>query len=248
MAKIKLSSIGITNISGKAGGSVYSRNRGGSYVKNFVMPSNTITDTRQAVRAIFGVISGLWRNLTSGQRQSFTDQAPFYPVTDVFGDSKVLSGNALFQKLNTQLLNAGLPSISLALSPQGTNPITSSDTLSIAVGGASFDVEFGLSEDNTVPGSEYIIEVTPPHSASIKNVKNLFRQLRSTAQSGGSTPASLVVSASNWYVDDGAMYTAYTSRFGALAAGDVIDMRVKAINPNTGEESAYWYATAVVQA
>lgn len=189
MAKIKMSSIGITNISGKAGGSVYSRNRGGSYVKNFVMPSNTITEARQIVRAIFGSLASLWRTLTDTQRQTFSDQAPFYPVIDVFGDSKVLSANGLFQKLNTQLVNAGLPNILEALPPQGTNSITSQVELgTVVIGDTEFTFQMGLDLSNATLGNEYVLESTPPLSPSIKNVSNLYRIIAKTTDADGTTP------------------------------------------------------------
>lgn len=244
MAKIKLSSVGITNISGKAGGSVYSRNRGGSYFKNFVMPSNTITDARQIVRAIFGVIAGYWRQLTQSQRQSFTDQAPFYPVIDVFGDSKILSGNALHQKLNTQLLNANLPAISLALSPQGTNPIFSTTANAATI--TLIDLEFDLSADNATLGIEYVLEATPPHSASVKNVANLYRRFSATTSALGTTPPADQLKSDMFSTSATTLYNEYALQFGALTVGDVVDFRVKGINPATGEESAYWYVTTVV--
>lgn len=246
MAKIKLSSIGITNISGKAGGSVYSRNRGGSYVKNFSMPSNTITDARQFVRGMFGVIAGYWRTLTETQRQSFVDQAPNYPTTDVFGDAKVLSGNALHQKLNQQLLLAGLSAISEALTPQGTNPVLdASGQMTVDVTSQSVGFEFVLATDNGVANNVYILEMTPPMSPSVKNVSNRYRVIGSSVQNGGTTPLNNAINEDAFATNSLALWGLYTSKFGAPSAGDVVYLRIKAINPVTGEVSAYFYDSVI---
>lgn len=122
MARIKFSAIGITNILGKAGGTVFSRNRGGAYFKNFVVPSNPSSTRQQTVRSFFALISSLWRSLEGVQREQWNSSTENYPQTNKFGDTFYLSGKGLFQKLNGNLLNVGVEFLSVPRLPTGSNP------------------------------------------------------------------------------------------------------------------------------
>jgi len=248
MALIKMSSIGITNLSGKAGGSVYSRNRGGSYVKNFVMPVNTFSEARQLVRASFGAISAGWRLLSNTERQSFINQAANYPTLNALGDTNVLSGNSLYVMLNKNLVNAGLPQITEAQAPLGTNAISGETTFPIYnLGlGASFTFDDTLQFDNASQLNEYVFEATPAVSSSINNVANRFRVLALTTGLNGTTPIASQITESNFAATGSAFKTAYESQFGVPAVGDVVWFRIKAINPKTGEASAYFTQKATV--
>src|SRR5690606_17722677 len=108
MALIKMSSIGITNLSGKAGGSVYARNRGGNYIRNFVMPSYTKTFAQMAARSAFGNLSSQWRVLAADLQNAWNQAAPSFPYKNRFGDEKVLSGFGLYQSLNRNLQVIGV--------------------------------------------------------------------------------------------------------------------------------------------
>ena len=248
MALIKLSSIGITSISGKAGGSVYSRNRGGAYVKNFVIPTNTFSDLRQQVRAMFGAISSAWRNLTEGQRNSWVAQAPNYPYINKVGDSKTLSGIALHNSLNTNLMTAGLPMIPEANAPAGTNGIIGGIT------GAIFDIGTGdtfsfsqiLEEDNTVPNNTYVIEATPGVSASRNYVENDFRVITSTSIGTGTNPTSAGLTNTDFATGADGLLNLYTAKLGTPSVGDRVHFRIWAVNERTGEVSAKWYSKATV--
>lgn len=249
MALIKLSSVGITAISGKAGGSVYSRNRGGEYFKNFVMPTNTITEARQAVRAVFGSLASAWRTLTQAQRNTWIEQAPNYLRTNAFGDKKQLQPNALFVGQNTNLINAGLPQISEISAPQGTNGIVSAGNSSFDLGGGSsqWDFIFNLEESTTsVTQNHYVLEAAPAHNASRKNVQNEYRVLEKTTTLGGNPGSTGVINQNDFFNDAQEAAQAYADKFGLPTEGDVVSYRVKAVNPRTGEVSSYFYAQDVV--
>lgn len=250
MALIKMSSIGITAISGKAGGSVYSRNRGGEYIKNFVMPTNTITQARQAVRAVFGTLASAWRALTQSDRNTWIEQAPNYLRTNAFGDKKQLQPNALFVGQNTNLLNAGLSQINQITAPQGTNGIVSAGSSSFDLGGGSelWDFVFDLEMGNGVSGTanHYVLEATPPHSQSKRNVDNEYRVLAKTTDLSATAPSGTQITQSAFFNDASEAGGAYMAKFGNPVEGDVVSYRVKAINPATGEVSSYFYHQDVV--
>lgn len=249
-ALIKMSSVGITAVSGKAGGSVFSRNRGGEYFKNFVMPTNTITAARQAVRAIFGSLSSAWRTLTQTQRNSWIEQAPNYLRTNVFGDQKQLQPNALFVGQNTNLLNAGLDLIETIPAPEGANGIVASDgsLFDLAGGTPAWDFQFDLEATNSEAGeNHYVLEAAPPHGQSKKNVQNQYRVLAKTTDISATAPQDELINQSDFFTDAPTAASDYIAQFGAPLEGDEISFRIKAINPATGEVSSYWYENTIVQ-
>ena len=248
MALIKMSSIGITNLSGKAGGSIYSRNRGGSYVKNFVMPVNTFSAARQLVRATFGAISAGWRLLSVTERQTFIDQAVNYPTLNALGDTNVLSGNSLFIMLNKNLVNAGLSQITEAQAPLGTNAIFGASAVPVFdIGlGSTFTFANSLQFNNATTINDYVLEATPGVSSSINYVDNRFRVLALTAAAAGTQPVGTSIAETNFAATGAALKTAYESQFGAPSENSVVWFRIKAVNPKTGEASAYFTQKATV--
>src|SRR5689334_14742391 len=104
MGKIKLGSI-VVDIRGKVGGHVYSKNRGGSYMKNKVTPSNPQTSSQTSIRAVFTSLSQGWRDLTNDERLQRESAVQGFARTDVFGDVKNPTGNTLYIRLNMNIIN-----------------------------------------------------------------------------------------------------------------------------------------------
>ena len=112
MAKIKLSAIGITNISGKSGGSVFAHNKNGNYVRRLGIATQPQTAKQTLARSIFGVISRMWGGLTQAQREAWKTWGAENPKTDQFGDSRPLTGRQAFISANSNLKSVGLAQIS----------------------------------------------------------------------------------------------------------------------------------------
>lgn len=233
MALIKLSSIGITNLSGKAGGSVFSRNRGGNYVKNFVVPVNSSTSAQEQVRADFAYFSAKWRLLTEAQRESWRQAKIDFPRTNVFGDTITLSGFNLYISLNQNLRTIGGTEISNAPAPAGVTPVDSISNL-VFTGGATpvagFKINFQALVGTT---SSFVVESTVGTSTGKKNLSNLFKIIETQVQ-GATTPATVNCLGS------------YTAKFGTPQVGSKVGIRVKAINQTTGEAGAYISAQTIV--
>ncbi|MEE8539995.1 MAG: hypothetical protein V3S54_09265 [Woeseiaceae bacterium] len=90
-------------ISGSIGGTVFSRNRGGSYMRLRTIPTDPNTTAQQNVRAILASQSQAWAALTIAQRAAWENFADQNPITDVLGESVLLSGHQSFVKLNSRL-------------------------------------------------------------------------------------------------------------------------------------------------
>lgn len=211
MAKIKLGAI-VVDMRGKSNGHVFSKNRGGAYMRTKVTPSNPQSTFQMSVRGIFATISSAWSSLTNANRQSFENLVSSYARTDIFGDLRNPTGKNLFQRLNQNLELTGQTQLTTCPEPS----VVPFANVTEAAGDASipgFDVT--LAGDTT--GSKLMIFATPPMSQGTKFVKNKLRLI--DVQDGGSAGSFDFI-------------TAYASRFGALVAGQNIFVGVRVVNAN----------------
>lgn len=134
MARITMG-ITVTDISGSAGGTTFSRNRYGRYLKNKPNPVNPSTSLQQVVRNIFTTLAGTWATLTAAQRTAWK----------TFADSVILSPgqNRLdampeFVRCNAARMQAGLSMITAApttfTNATPANPVTEIPTITVASG------------------------------------------------------------------------------------------------------------------
>jgi len=211
MAKIKFSAL-MSDMRGKLNGSVLSKNRGGSYIRNKVTPSNPQTTAQMSVRGIFAGIASAWSTLTESQRLSFNNKVSQYASTDIFGDIRNPSGKALFQKLNQNL--------SISLQATLTSCPDSVAVPFANVAGATADIsatEFGVDYDGDATGSKIVIWATAPLSQGTTFVKNKLRQIQ---VANGNNAGSVDI------------YDAYVEKFGALTPGANVYIGMRTINEN----------------
>lgn len=95
MAKILLGA-NIAGISGKQGGTVYSKNRFGWYQRSKGAIVNTNTTKQNIVKENFRLGSTAWKALTSADRIAWETFALSYTYINSFGESKKLTGFQLF--------------------------------------------------------------------------------------------------------------------------------------------------------
>lgn len=216
MAKIKFGMM-MTDARGKLGGQVFSKNRGGSYVRTKVTPSNPQTSDQLGVRAAFASISQAWKGLAQAARDAWNGAVGNFSVQDIFGDSKQLTGAQLHNKLNLNLSNAGQSLITTPPLPQGAQTVSitsvdadnSANSVIITAGGS-------------VPvGHTALVFATPAVSPGKKFLKNQYRLIGTLA---GGTASPFTVSSS------------YNNKFGAVGAvGQRIGVRVLFVRNDTGE-------------
>lgn len=211
MAKIKFGMM-MTDASGKLGGQVFSKNRGGSYVRTKTTPSNPQTSAQMAIRGMFAGISSGWSTLTEASRQSFNGFVASYATTDIFGDIRNPSGKALYQKLNQNMAITGQSAITQCISPQEV-PFAGVVSASADVSNTSMEV---VLSGNTL-GSKLIIFATPSLSQGTTFVKNKFRQI---AVVDGITGGPV-----EFYLD-------YVAKFGTFVGGANIHIAVRVVNTN----------------
>lgn len=173
--KIKYSAL-VSDASGKLNGSVAARNRYGSYLRNKITPVNKQSPAQMQVRSLFGAISKLWGNISASARAGWEQLSKEHPYSDIFGDSRVLQGSAMFQKINMNLHKAGLPMIEVARKPELTGILQELDTDIQVVDGVLDELEVkGEFDENPTENTRVVVYATPPISAGRSFVKNDFR-------------------------------------------------------------------------
>lgn len=229
MAKVKLSAL-VSEMRGKLNGSVFSRNRGGAYLRTKVTPLNPQTSYQVAVRALLTQFAQAWRGLTQTQRDAWSHSVNNWSTTDVFGDVQNPTGNTLYTRLNINIVNAGGSAISTPPSPVGAAALA---TLSVTATFTGDVFTAAFTPDPVPAGHAMVVEATPMLSPGISNANSQFRQIANVAAATNS-PEDL--------------FSAYTAKFGSLIAGQRVFIRAKLVNLNTGEKSQTLVATAIVGA
>lgn len=224
MAKIKFGMM-MTDASGKLGGHVFAKNRGGSYVRTKGIPSNPQNSFQMAVRGRFAAISSRWSALTEAQRLTFNGFVQAYATTDVFGDLRNPSGKALFQRLNQNLANTAQTELSACVAPTAV-PFASITGVSGDITGS--DLRIVTSGDLT--GSKVLVLGTPMLSQGTRFIKN---DLRVIDVVDGGNGASI------------ACWDSYSARFGTPVAGANIVLGCRVVNSN-GQASPLETLKAVI--
>lgn len=229
MAKIKFGAM-MVDARGKLGGHVFSKNRGGAYLRTKVTPSNPQTEDQVAQRALLATFSQAWKGLTEAQRTAWNGAVGQYATTNVFGDTVNPTGATLHTKLNINVALAGGSAILVPPLPVG---IASPAGVSVTATVTGSAVEIDWTSGAVPAGVTRIVEATPQMSPGIYNANNRFRVITTLA------PATATGE------DVGAEYVA---KFGALVAGQKLFIRIKDINTTTGEVSQSLVAETIVVA
>jgi hypothetical protein len=88
-------------LSGKLGGSVYARNRGGAYVRAYARNINPNTDAQNGARNSFGVASSSYHTLTPEQKSLWNEFASIYTGRKGTPGSRLSGFNAYIAVCNT---------------------------------------------------------------------------------------------------------------------------------------------------
>lgn len=226
MAKIKFGMM-MTDARGKLGGQVFSKNRGGSYIRTKVTPSNPRSSFQQAIRTLLSSFSQAWSALTDNQRSAWNGAVENWSKTDIFGDIKNPSGKNLFVRLNTKAVNAGYPS--MANVPEKAElPVNDCTGILVDISATTVTLT-GLTGSAS---ARVVVYATPPLTAGTSNAKNKFRKIYE-AVSNAVVPADI--------------FAAYETRFGALAIGQNVQFQVELVIA-TGQSSVPAAYKADIQA
>lgn len=247
MALVKFTAI-VDHISGKLNGNVFSKNKGGNYVRSRGTVLNPSTSAQNFVRSIFGSISQYWRDLTDAQRAGWNGATVNFPYQNRLGDSKTYTGKSLFQKLNGELLNIGGAIMEDPPNPQDVIGLSGiGNALGITLDGvdSAFSFSYALAQELT-DAQTIVLEATPPLSVGVtSSPKNQFRKLDITLDQ---TATATTVDSNDFgtgATGNVQIFNAYTDKFGTPPAGSKVFIRLKAVNP-VGQASPYFSQSAIV--
>jgi len=204
MAKVAFGG-GVSQASGKIGGTVFSRNKGGAYFKNWVNPTNPQTQKQTDQRAALAQKSAAWRTITQEQRSAWGSWANDNPVLDRLGNSIVLTGAQAYIKININRTNAG-DSATQADTPSAAtytaDIIDTSGVLSIDISSTYLRIPLGFGAADT---QIIFCHMSEPVSVGVSNTNSNMRLV--TVHTIDSTDVS------NGYMD---IFTEYEAYIGTL--------------------------------
>lgn len=229
MAKVKFSAL-ISEMRNKLNGSVFSRNRGGAYLRNKVTPLNPQTSAQVAARSLLTFFSQSWRSLSDDQRAAWNGSVASWSSTDIFGDTINPTGATLYIRLNCNISIAGGTAISLPPAQLGAAALTS---LSIVADASANTLAVTFAASPVPADHAMVIESTANLSPGISNANSNFRTIEVVAAAATSPHAA------------GA---SQVTKFGAMVEGQKIFVRAKMIRLSTGETSQRQVTNTIVVA
>lgn len=177
MAKIRFSTA-ITEMRGSVGGAVYSRNRGGGYVRARTSPVNPSSSRQTDARTVFSSAVNYWTNtMQAGERQAWDIYAAAVPYTDVFGASRYYSGQQRFIQAACAAVNAGGSYADAAVAPvimSEAEPVLSTGWVAeqgSAVAGSTLKLADIVAPSDALAGDKLLIHIGAP----VTNATNYFK-------------------------------------------------------------------------
>jgi len=192
------SGIGTVDGRGKLNGSVASKNKGGNYWRTKVTPTNPRSAAQSQVRSNMSYVSRAWKELDAVDRDAWNSIADSFPYTNIFGETKTLSGFAFWTKLNMNKMQNGSGTL-YDMPPTMDGPVgLTLGAVEIVATGDQFDVNL----TGTASGNSTWVFASKPVSNGV-----------------GATPSGMkfikFVSGVTTTID---IFAAYTAIFGSLPA------------------------------
>lgn len=229
---MKFQSTILSDARGKLNGSVFTKNRFASVMRNKTSPVNPQTQSQMAYRASFGDFARAFRSLNASQIAAWNAFALNQSRSNVFGQLYRPTGLNWFVGLNqnTKFVN----SAELYDPPTLRDlPIFDSADAAIEISSVPKDLLFtdlGIDGGTAVPeGFAVAIEFTQPLSRGISYAKNQFRRTTFTSD---------LLTAN--------FYSVYHAKFGDPAPGTKIFARLTIIDKTTGLASTPIVLSGVV--
>lgn len=128
-------------MSGRVGGIVFSRNRGGDYVRNGPSPVNPQSSYQTAVRNGLAVASSYWDDMSDTARAAWKAWAQVNPVQNRIGESIRLQGNAAYVACYSRKAVLGHPMLADVPTRSAPSPLLTI-TPTFDIGAGAFQLAF----------------------------------------------------------------------------------------------------------
>lgn len=215
-------------ISGSIGGSTYSKNRYGLYVRNRSIPVNPGTKYQLSQRGAIAAISQSWQYLSPDEQQAWRTWAQNNPVTDALGSAQVLTGHAAYVRINTRLAIAGDDPNT---DPPAGGLITQLQTFTLTADIGAGDFEVGFTPTPLGANNRLIVWAAVVNSPGIRYVNNLWKSVYTSAKNAAT---------------DIDIQSEVEERFGSLSVGQVVHVKGVVLESTKGLYSAPFTTQATV--
>lgn len=180
--------------SGRIGNTVFARNRGGAYVRNYVRPVNPATAAQVIVRAAHSSLVAGWSNQAAvdvDQQQAFADYSVANPQPNRVGLTTVLPPLSMYLKMNMPRQLNALP---LVADPPTGVPLTidwnqGAFGVTGTIGGQP-QVAFGAADWVDQDDAACLVFISPPQSVSKYFYKGKYNFAGSILGDGTTAPTS----------------------------------------------------------
>jgi len=220
----------VSVLSGKIGGTVFARNRGGAYARSYAIPTRVTSDTAQAIKAAFTAASRGYANLTAGQIAAWDQYGAENPVSNRIGQLITLKGQSWYVGCNSRLLIYSETPISVPpILPSPVIALADNPAVDVSDGTATIDVAVHAADASV----RFLVYAARSVSAGKRYVDNLYTSIYASAKTNNGAPLSF-----------GAELIA---KLGVLQAGVTYHFKVVILDTRTGLVSApQWLSTVAV--
>lgn len=218
----------VAAVSGSIGGTTYSRNRYGAYMRFRAKPVIATSAAATQAKNFMTAASQAWRGLTAAQRLQWGTWAQGNPIIDNLGMPQILQGNSAYCRLATRLLQMG-QALPTAPPSEAAPDALATMTITADIGAGTSEIAFTatpLAAGLRLWGYFAVVD-----SAGITYVQNL-RKLCVISDAAQAT--------------DYDYQTDVEARFGTLSVGQVVIADVAVADEDTGLISGFLRAQATV--
>lgn len=218
----------VAAVSGSVGGTVFSRNRYGAYMRFRAIPTVSTTEYALAAKSRLQTVSSAWQSRTAAEKLSWRVWAEQNPVQDALGFTQIVTGHVAYVGLNTRLALIG--GVAITIPPITPSPIMTTDlTLTTDIGPGNFTINFlptplGAAE-------KLYAYACLQDSIGVNYVENYLRYIGVSAAAQG-----------NPFDFQGI----FQARFGPPVVGQIVHVKVSVIDTLSGQISAPMRAQGTV--
>jgi hypothetical protein len=189
---VKFKSQIITQASGSIGGTTFSHNRGGMYMRSRATPTNPNSPQQQAVRTAVASLVSTWNNvLTAPQRAVWDAYAENTPVLNKLGEPINVGGLAMYIRANVPALQASLTRIDDGPTTFNTGEYTEPVIGTISEAGQTMSLAFTAADDwASEDGAAMLVLASRGQNASINYFKGPYRYAGKVEGDSGTPPTS----------------------------------------------------------
>ena len=212
----------IAEARGSVGGTVFSKNTYGMYMRNHTSPVQPQTPAQNAQRSGFTQASQRWRDtLTDAQRDAWKAYAEGTPLIDVFGDKQVIAPNAMYCRYNAVALRLGWGAVDDA----PASPGEAAQAIPTIAGDTTNGIQLSAVSPSLSAGDHLVVQMSRGPWTDSKNFYNGPWEIVADVASDATFPVTLkeaaeVAEGQKWFYRV-RLYTA-DGRVGPATIGSVV--------------------------